>query len=301
MAPPKFITYEEELKKNPELKDSDIQMLREWNDKQPHLPKIPDLELALFLHSNYYLMEPTKTTIDCYYTVRTHVPEFFSNRNFKQSKELQKTSNVAATTPLKGTTNEGHKIIFWKLIDTDSSQFVHIDILKYYSMIFDVWLHSEGTTSGHVIIADMAGLSLGHCARLSPLTSKKFMVYLQDALPVRLKGLHFMNSNAAMDVLLQMIKPLMKKELTDVLHVHTNSTTLAKHIDLDILPNEAGGKAGPLSEFHELRKKELEDYKDWFENDEKTARVQESLRPGKAKNATDLFGVEGSFKKLDID
>lgn len=76
---------------------------------------------------------------------------------------------------------------------------------------------------------------------------------------------------------------------------------MAKHIDLDILPNEAGGKAGPLSEFHEARKKELDDYSDWFEQDEKTARVQETLRPGKAKNATDLFGAEGSFKKLDID
>lgn len=83
-------------------------------------------------------------------------------------------------------------------------------------MILDIWLHSEGTTKGHVILADMSGLSLGHVTRLNPLTSKKFMVYLQDALPVRLKGLHFMNSNAALDLMLQMIKPLMKKELTEV-------------------------------------------------------------------------------------
>lgn len=95
MMPSQFITFEEELKNNPELKESDIQMLREWNDKQPYLPKISDTDLTLFLHSNYYLMEAAKSTIDAYYTVRTHVPEFFSNRDIRRTKELQKTSNVA--------------------------------------------------------------------------------------------------------------------------------------------------------------------------------------------------------------
>lgn len=82
--------YEDELKNNPDLKEEDMQMLRDWYKKQPHLPKITDSELVLFLHSNYYRMEPTKTTIDAYYTVRSHVPEFFSNRDPLGSKELRK-------------------------------------------------------------------------------------------------------------------------------------------------------------------------------------------------------------------
>lgn len=84
------VPFDEELKKNPELKEADIKSLQEWCAKQPFLPKITDSELALFLHSNYYLMEPTKTTIDTFYTVRTHVPEFFTNRDPVSSKELRK-------------------------------------------------------------------------------------------------------------------------------------------------------------------------------------------------------------------
>lgn len=86
----KGITYEEELKKNTDLKEDDMQMLRDWYKKQPHLPPLTDAELVLFLHSNYYRMEPTKATIDTYFTVRTHVPEFFSNRDPLGSKELRK-------------------------------------------------------------------------------------------------------------------------------------------------------------------------------------------------------------------
>lgn len=90
MAQIKPVTYEEELKKNPDLKEEEIQSLKEWYKKQPHLPKMTDAELVLFFHSNYYRMEPTKLTIDTYYTVKTHVPEFFSNRDPLGQKELRK-------------------------------------------------------------------------------------------------------------------------------------------------------------------------------------------------------------------
>lgn len=93
MSSIKYITLEEELKKNPELKLSDIQILREWCEKQPHLPKIQDVELAIFLHSNYYHIEPTKSTIENYYTYRTHAPELFS-RNWLEMERLRDISQV---------------------------------------------------------------------------------------------------------------------------------------------------------------------------------------------------------------
>jgi hypothetical protein len=45
---------------------------------------------------------------------------------------------------------------------------------------------------------------------------------------------------------------------------------------------------------------QLEEYRDWFK-EEAAFRVDESKRLGKAKSSGTVFGIEGSFKKLDID
>lgn len=85
----KRITLEEELKKHPELKLSDIHILREWCKKQPHLPKIQDVDLAIFLYYSYYNIKLTKSKIENYYTYRTHAPELFSNRDILKEKQLR--------------------------------------------------------------------------------------------------------------------------------------------------------------------------------------------------------------------
>lgn len=77
--------------------------------------------------------------------------------------------------------------------------------------------------------------------------------------------------------------------------------SVAEYIPVDALPNETGGKAGSIHELAEIQVKKLEDYREWFLLDEATRRVNEALRIGKSKSANDLFGVEGSFKQLDID
>ncbi|XP_018400258.1 PREDICTED: alpha-tocopherol transfer protein-like [Cyphomyrmex costatus] len=301
MASIKLVPFEEELKKNPELKESDIEILRQWCRKQPHLPKMTDSELALFLHSNYYRLEPTKSTIDTFFTVRTHVPEFFHNRDPINNQELKKTINVATAHVLERTTKEGYKIIYGRLLDTEPSHFVYTEIMKLLLMTIDLWLYTEGTCNGHILIIDTKNVSFGHVGRLNPMALKKFLYYLQEGLPVRLKGFHFINASPVIDIILNMMKPFMKKQLMDIFYMHTTNDTLEKFIPLEVLPNEAGGQAGLIQELRDKQVKKLIDHITWFKEEEANHRVNELLRPDKAKTATDLFGVEGSFKKLDID
>ena len=118
--------------------------------------------------------------------------------------------------PLKGFSHEGYRVFYSKLIDLEPSHFVYNDVMKIYNMILDLWIFTEGTMKGHIILMDMEGCLISHAGRMSPLGIKKYLYYLQEALPVRLKGLHFMNSVPVMDIILGMMKPFMKKELMDI-------------------------------------------------------------------------------------
>lgn len=113
-------------------------------------------------------------------------------------------------------TKEEYKLVYTRLIDYEPSHFIYNDAMKYFTMATDMCLYQEGTANGHMIVIDMNGVTFAHAGRLTPIGIKKFLYYLQEAIPIRLMGLHFINTNAVMDIILAMMKPFMKKELMDV-------------------------------------------------------------------------------------
>ncbi|EGI59705.1 Alpha-tocopherol transfer protein-like protein, partial [Acromyrmex echinatior] len=296
----KGVTLEEEMKKNPQLKLSDIQSLREWCKKQPHLPKIEDNFLALFLHNNYYQIEPTKNTIENYYTTRTHLSEIFCNRDPFEEKSLRQTFKTTAVFPLNELTKDGYIMIFSTLLDSDPSFYDYNNCMKKTMMLFDIQL-LNGTNDGYVFIFDVGKLSFGHVMRMNPLDIKKHLYYLQEAMPIRLKAIHILNATPAMELCMNIAKAFMKNELIDIIHFHLSLESISEYIPVDALPNEIGGKAGSTLKLAEIQLKKLEDNREWFLLDELTKRVNEALRIDKSKTGNDLFGIDGNFKKLDID
>lgn len=200
-------------------------------------------------------------------------------------------------------------------------------------MIVDLWLRDKGTRPGYVFVIDMHGVTLGHVRSLNPSVLKKNLIYLQEGFPIRLMRIHFLNTVPLMNMIMGMVKPFMQKELIAMvliylsfllsvsveihsledkimkkvthsksqLHFHSTSESLAKFLPLTALPNDDGDKGEKLSDLMAKNVKLLEDNRVWFQTEEATMRVNEELRPGKGKTASDLFGVKGRFKKLDID
>ncbi|XP_047099832.1 retinol-binding protein pinta-like [Schistocerca piceifrons] len=294
------VTMEEEMKRNPELNQADLDHLKAWLSKQPHLPDIDDLQLVLFLHSCHYRLEAAKNTIDAAYTARTHMPDLFTDR------DPLLPVNVATNEYLYGMAGrspDGDCVVLMRLRNTEPALLNYSDCFRAFFMLLDVWQRREGTAPGLVLIFDMSGVVFGHLLRLTPGPLSRFLYYLQEALPVRIKAIHYINVVPFMDKFLALMKPFMKKELIDMLHLHTEGLhTLEPFVPLKLLPKEVGGEGETLEAIREKTIEVMKANRDFLVEEEKR-RVDESRRQGKPKAGTPetLYGVEGSFKKLDID
>lgn len=104
-----------------------------------------------------------------------------------------------------------------------------------------------------------------------------------------------------MDKVLAMMRPFMKKELLDCMHLHSSMDTFVdKCVSKAMLPEEYGGTAGKIDEITEKTYAEVLQSAAFFVEEE-TRRVNEKLRPGKPKTESDLFGTDGNFKQLSFD
>lgn len=122
-------------------------------------------------------------------------------------------------------------------------------------MIFDAYIMEHGTSEGCIFVIDMENTTLGHIARLEILTLKRFMYYLQDAMPTRIKGIHVINIKPFVDKIVFLMRPFMKKELWNVFHLHTSMDSMHKFVEHEVFPANYPGGKGPL--FEEMHGKVL--------------------------------------------
>ncbi|XP_022184857.1 alpha-tocopherol transfer protein [Nilaparvata lugens] len=284
----------------PKNHSDDVDNIRSWLAHQPHLPKLTDEHIMMFLHSCYYSGERTKTTIDNYYTVRAQCSDLFTGWTWDV---LKSSFDMYTMTELPRLTPEGYRVLLYRMRDTDPSKLVFNDALKTFFAFNDVCISEDGLLPGYVVVFDMKGLCLGHLARVSTCMSavRKFMIYIQDCHPVRLKGVHVINTFSLIDKILCLVKPLMQSDLIQLLHLHPDVNTLNEFVPLDIMPLDYGGTTKHTDQLHKDTTELIEGkYLKWLEQSEAyTADLKKRI--GKPRNQLIGLELEGSFKSLSFD
>ncbi|KAL0267235.1 UNVERIFIED_CONTAM: hypothetical protein PYX00_009569 [Menopon gallinae] len=293
-------TYQEDLKKL--MKNDLIASVQEWLKKQPHLPQLNDEEVLTFLHSCYYSAEKAKETIDNYFTFRTQAPEMFANRDPKKNLSNAFRTAYFILMPEECKSYDNNIIVILRLRDTDPAHANFPLEVKACLALLDFLIARFPLCNGLEVIMDMDGLTLTHILKLDLSILRKFMAYVQEALPIRLKAVHILNTFPLINQIMAIMRPLIKADLFSLLHFHTTAdfdSFCEKYVPQDYLPEEYGGSQGKLETFQEQTYNDIIAASDWLKEQE-CYKVNESKRMGKSK-WSEMNGISGTFKKLEID
>ncbi|KAG5894743.1 hypothetical protein JTB14_006162 [Gonioctena quinquepunctata] len=288
----------EAFNKTSENLKEDIRILREWAERQPHLPEIPgDHMIAASLIMNKFSIENTKQKIDMYYTMRSIYPDFFENKH-PLSPRMLETMNTISFLPLPKATDEGYRVTIIQAFNDNTDNF---DIHNFFAHAYNVIevRFQEDYPTGDVIIYDFTNLRMGHIIQFTPTVMKKTATILERAYNNHVKQIHCVKSppyaESVISIALQMIKPKLAKRF----HFHKEASTVNNFVPVRILPKDYGGEELSLEELTELWKNKFAQYKDRFDILEKL-RVNEDLRPTPLLY-DEVLGFHGNFKKLSVD
>lgn len=92
----------------------------------------------------------------------------------------------------------------------------------------------SGPVDGYVIVFDMKGLRVTHLTKVQFTPLRHFMAYIQEAHPVRLKKIYVINTPFFINQVMALVRPLINKELLDLVHFSTGSASSI--LPLELLP-----------------------------------------------------------------
>uniref|UniRef100_A0A1I8NMU1 CRAL-TRIO domain-containing protein n=1 Tax=Stomoxys calcitrans TaxID=35570 RepID=A0A1I8NMU1_STOCA len=280
----------------------DIAALRVWLDKQPHLKsRLDDQFLVSFLRGCKYSIEKAKSKIDYFYTIKTMMPELFGDKimSEKEIKLCRTGTYVRLPKPLG---EGGPSVQLTNYSKFDPKVLTMLELFRFQCLLMDWQIYNDDNCviSGYIEIIDLSKMSLSFLTQFEPTLIKKMGVFAEKAAPMRLKGIHFVNCPKEAQAVLSFSRSLMSEKLQKRFYVHKTLDDLYKFIPKEYLPVEYGGTNGTMPELIEETEKHLVSFNEYFIEDDQFG-VDENMRPGKKVDMDSLFGIEGSFRKLDID
>jgi len=289
-----------DLGEDPVRVAQDLEIIKNWISKSPHLHSIKqdDEFLKMFLRGCKFSLEKTKEKLDFFFTVRGNLPTWFDNW------DPRNIIKAGIYIPLPGYDKHGRKVIVMRGGLSDPNTMKKEDEFKASGMLMESALNGDkqAVIRGIVLLQDLEGMTLSHALAVSPAVMKKAMTVWQDAYPSRPKALHFLNMPSAMESVFKMAQGFQNEKMRARNHVHPvgDYSKVQEDLGLEVLPTDFGGTNVSLSELRDYWIDQMERNRDWLMEQSKY-KTDESKRPGKPKSHADLFGIEGSFRKLEID
>lgn len=267
--------------------------LKEWINRQPHLPKDLDDNLILrFAHSCYYDLDKAKTAVEMFFTIRGTCTDLVTNRD-PQSAQMQKILKIINVGQVS---MAGNRCLWlYQINDPGLDNYDYISDAKLFFLTTDSrFIEADDLPEEDIVIIDAKDLTLKFLTKLNLSAARRLSKYQENAMPIRLKQVHVVNAPSIIDKIYAVLKPFIAKQITELIYFHPpNSETLYQYISKEDLPADYGGSKPPMSELNKNINALI------FRNREKL--IDENLWKNQAKNKNGASTEIGSFRTLAID
>nr|XP_021196948.2 alpha-tocopherol transfer protein [Helicoverpa armigera]XP_049698910.1 alpha-tocopherol transfer protein [Helicoverpa armigera]XP_049698911.1 alpha-tocopherol transfer protein [Helicoverpa armigera] len=285
---------------NKKTLDEMIASIREWYEKQPHLPQgqLHDRIILGHLISRGFSVEQSKEKIDNYFSARGRMPDLLGGRSpLLPNMEKYLKEGYWVVPPMR--TKDNHRIMIFRIL---SPEMVVLDVARLGFLMGEYRLFNE-TSQGDHWIFDFSNATLNQALQFTPIIISKIYYHITQCYAIKMKGIHLVNVPSFGHSILALFKTIMKPKHKERLHLHEGFDKVFSVLPKEIFPKDLGGTADMTVKdicdtWYETLQSDT--WKDFFANQEKNFHVDEAKRVTASK-ITDEFGVEGSFRKLELD
>ncbi|KAB7496406.1 Clavesin-2 [Armadillidium nasatum] len=239
-----------ELNEDPKRVREDIEHIRQWIKKQPHLHiRTDDAFILRFLRGCKFSLEKTKQKIDMHFTLKAMVPEWYRGRDPEDpvTREILKRGIMVA---LKDLDNKNRRVLIMRN-NYDAKEYELSVLNKAIYMLGDVFYEIDEIhqVTGLVMIMDLKDSTMAHFLLYPPAVMKKAMVLWQDGYCARHKGMYYINMNSAFETMFKAFSVFFNEKMKKRLKVYgADYEEIYKDIPKRIMPKEYGGEAGTMEE-----------------------------------------------------
>uniref|UniRef100_A0A1B0AZA8 CRAL-TRIO domain-containing protein n=1 Tax=Glossina palpalis gambiensis TaxID=67801 RepID=A0A1B0AZA8_9MUSC len=233
-----------ELRETSETKENAIKELRQLLQASPDLHYKDDDEfLIIFLRTCHFYPQSALEKMKSVAAFRKENANLLHGLVIEQVKEKFLNSNVINI--LKNCDQHGRRVLIVNCGETWNPSYVNTDDVfrLLYLVHIAAQLEPETQVRGAVVIMDFEGLSMKQVTALTPSFSKRLLTFIQDAMPIRLKELHFVKQPFIFKLVWSLFKPFVREKLNKRIHFHgSDMKSLHKFLSPEILPENYKGQ-----------------------------------------------------------
>ncbi|XP_039291522.1 uncharacterized protein LOC111060385 [Nilaparvata lugens] len=292
-----------EYNMTPDSVADDVQAIKDWANKQPHLPNFEKavdsdkwIENVLLMVKNS--MSKAKNVIDTYFSLRTIHPTLFQGRD-PSLPAMKRSFEDVHIVILPGLTKEGNRVILMRINNPDPDDYDLEAHMKRSLMLMEIYLRDGVDFTGLQVVHDFKNFKLGHLTHFN-LQLLKMMSTGMKGYQFRLPKTIMMNAPSHIDTLMTVCRPFINAKVMARVKIIKDQLKLAEELPPEMVPVEYGGTAPSVEELNNQWREILMKNRPYLAVVD-SLKTNESLRLEKKFIQTEFGGENGSFRKLAVD